>query len=73
MKRKFVHGINLAALGSKRLCNSFSSAVGFDKGTKGLYCTRYTQIFLDEYLRLGCQRNADLRSIVLLEIRFQGL
>ena len=62
-----------AALDSKRQCNSFSSAVGFDKDTKGLYCTGYTRILLDEYLELRNQRNADLRCIVALEIRFEKL
>ena len=37
--------MSLAALDSKRQCNSFSSADGFDKDTKGLHCTRYSQIF----------------------------
>ena len=62
-----------AALDSKLQCNSFSSAVGFDKGTEGLYCTRYIQILLDEYLGPRSQRNADLRCTVPLEVRFEKL
>ena len=61
----------LAALDSKRQCNSFVSAVGVDKATEGLNCTRYSRILLDEYLELGSQRIDDLRCIVALDIRFR--
>ena len=73
MSSNLVPDMGQAALDSKRQCNSFSSAVGFDKDTKGLYCTGYTRILLDEYLELRNQRNADLRCIVALEIRFEKL
>ena len=62
------------ALDSKRRGNSFSSAADFDKDTEALYCTGYThRILRDEYLELGSQCNADLRCIVVLEIRFEKL
>ena len=59
----------LAALDSKRQCNSFVSAVGVDKATEGLNCTGYSRIFLDEYLELGSRRNNDLRCVAL-DFRF---
>ena len=60
------------ALDSKRQCNSSSRTVDFDKDTEALYCSGNThRILRDEYLELGSQCNADLRCIVVLEIRFE--